>query len=56
MMIPSVLEKAGFGVVAVVLYLQHRLSPVLLGAGIIDLTFGLLFILAYVRTGKTESS
>ncbi len=56
MMIPSVLEKAGFGLAAVVLYLQHRISVVLLGAGIIDLIFGLLFILAYVRTGKTDLS
>ncbi|MBA3766199.1 MAG: hypothetical protein H0W99_04270 [Acidobacteria bacterium] len=56
MMIPSVLEKAGFGVAVVVLYLQQRVSPVMLGSGIIDLIFGLLFILAYVRTGKTNRS
>ena len=56
MMIPSILEKAGFGVAAVVLYLQHRVSVVLLGAAIIDLVLGLLFILAYVRTGKTNPS
>ncbi|MBA3804783.1 MAG: hypothetical protein H0X14_03605 [Acidobacteria bacterium] len=56
MMIPSLLEKAGFGVAAVVLYLQHRVSVVLLGSGIVDLIFGLLFILAYVRTGKTNLS
>ena len=54
MMIPSVLEKASFGIAVVVLYLQHRVSVVLLGAGIIDLIFGLLFIVAYVRTGKIE--
>jgi hypothetical protein len=54
MMIPSVMEKAGFGIAVVVLYLQHKVSPVLLGAAMIDLILGLLFIVAYVRTGKTN--
>src|SRR5918998_1509236 len=36
MMIPSILEKAGFGIAVVVLFLQHRVSPVMLGAAIID--------------------
>lgn len=56
MIIPAVLEKAGFGIAAVVLYLQHRVSPVLLGPAVIDLLFGLLFILAYVRIGKSEAT
>jgi hypothetical protein len=49
-MIPAVLEKLGFGVVAVVLYLQHHLSPVMLGAGLVDLLLAALFIAAYVKT------
>ena len=54
MMIPSVIEKASFGFAVVALYLQHKVSPVLLGAAMIDMVFGLLFIVAYVRTGKTN--
>jgi hypothetical protein len=56
MMIPAVLEKATFGVPVVVLFLQHKVSPVLLGAGTIDLIFGLLFIVAYFKTKKANSS
>jgi hypothetical protein len=50
MMIPAVLEKAGFGVAAVILYLQHRLSSTMLAAGALDLILGALFVVAYVKT------
>lgn len=52
MMIPAILEKASFGIPVVLLFLQHRVSAVLLGAGIIDLILGLLFTAAYIKTGK----
>ncbi len=51
MMIPTVLEKAGFGLVAVVLFSLNRLAPAMLGAGVIDLILGTLFVIAYVKTG-----
>ena len=54
MMIPAVLEKLGFGVVAVILYLQHRLSAAMLGAGALDLILAALFIAAYVKTPAAE--
>ncbi len=50
MMIPAVLEKLSFGVAAVILYLQQRVSPLMLGAGVLDLTLAALFILAYLKT------
>jgi hypothetical protein len=50
MMIPAVLEKLSFGVAAVVLYLQHRVPPVMLGFGLLDLMLGALFVVAYVKT------
>jgi hypothetical protein len=56
MMIASVLEKAGFGLAAFVLFLQQRLSVLTLGFGAVDLLFGVLFILAYVRTATTATS
>jgi hypothetical protein len=54
MMIPAILEKAFFGISAVILYLQGRLSPVILGAGILDLTFGALFVAAYLKTPRNQ--
>jgi len=50
MMIPSVLEKATFGIACIVLYLQNRLAPLTLGFGILDLILGTLFTVAYFKT------
>jgi hypothetical protein len=51
-MIPSVLEKFGYGMTFVVLYLQHRLTPGDLVLGCVDLLFGTLFVAAYVKTAN----
>jgi hypothetical protein len=50
LMIPAVVEKAGFGLPAVVLYARGRLSAEMLGAGLLDLIFGVFFIAAYLQT------
>jgi hypothetical protein len=52
MMIPAVLEKASFAISVIVLFLQDRVSPVMLGFAIIDLILGALFVVAYVKTQK----
>jgi hypothetical protein len=49
-MLPAALEKFAFGLAVVVLYLQERVQPVVLGAGSIDLVLGVLFIVAFRRT------
>ena len=49
-MIPSMVEKAAFGFPAIVLFAQGRLSAATLGAGLIDMTLGVLFAIAYVKT------
>ena len=54
MMIPSILEKASFGIAVVVLFLQHRASSFLLGFGIVDLIWGLLFAVAYARISASR--
>jgi hypothetical protein len=51
-MIPSVLEKFGYGASFVVLYAQHRLTPGDLALGCVDLLFGVLFLTAFFRTGQ----
>ena len=56
MMIPSILEKAGFGISVILLFLQHRVSPVMLGAAIIDLILGLLFAVAYFKTARADDA
>ncbi len=55
MIIPSVIEKFSFAIAAIVLYLQDRLAAMMLGAGLIDLALGVLFIVSYVLLSKYES-
>jgi hypothetical protein len=50
MMIPSALEKLFYGGAVMALYLQHRVSPLMLIFGGIDLLFVVLFALAFMRT------
>src|SRR5271168_3372233 len=52
MMIPSMLEKFGYGATFVVLYLQHRLTSGDLALGCIDLLFGVLFLTAFLKTAN----
>ena len=47
MMIPSVLEKFGYGASLLALYLQHRLHSSDLVFGGVDVLFGVLFLLAF---------
>ena len=50
LMLVAVVEKLAFGVPAIILYSQGRLSAQLLGAGLIDLLLGTLFIASYMQT------
>lgn len=50
MMVPSVLEKFGYGATLLVLYLQSRIHPSDLVFGGVDVLLGLLFLLAFFRT------
>jgi len=52
MMIPSVLEKFGYGATLIALYLQHRLHPQDLALGGVDVLFGLLFLVAFFKTAN----
>ena len=54
MMIPSVLEKFSFAIALLVLYLQNRAAPLMLGLGSIDLILGILFIFAFFKTPIQE--
>jgi len=52
MMIPAVLEKFGYGISLIVLYLQHRLHGADVAFGSIDLLLGALFFVAFAGTGS----
>ena len=54
MMIPTVLEKAGFGLAVPILYLLGRVNTMMVGAAAIDLVLGVLFTISYVRTGAAS--
>lgn len=54
MMIPAIMEKFSFAFAVIVLYLQNRVAPMMLGAGLIDLILGILFVLAFVKTPDQE--
>jgi len=56
MMIPSVMEKAGFGIPVVALFLQGRTSGMTLVFAGVDLLLGVLFIVAYLRTARASLS
>jgi hypothetical protein len=50
LIIPSVLEKFGYGACLITLYLQHRLHASDLVFLVVDSLLGILFIVAFVRT------
>ena len=51
LIIPSILEKFGYGAVMIVLFLQQRLHASDLTFGVVDILFGVLFIISYSKTG-----
>jgi hypothetical protein len=55
-MIAGILEKLGFGVPVVVLFLMGRLNPVMLTFGIFDLVLGALFLFAYLSIGSRNTA
>jgi hypothetical protein len=48
-MLAAVLEKASYGIATIILYLQGRAGPIILGTGMIDLVLGALFFVAYLQ-------
>ena len=56
MMIPAVLEKIGFPIAAVILYLQGRMAPIVLAPASLDLVLCVLFAIAYVKTPTAEAA
>lgn len=56
LMLPAILEKAVWGIPALILFLQNKLSVSTLGAGMVDLLWGVLFVAAYLKTADAQES
>lgn len=54
MMIPSILEKATFGLAVLVLFFSNRTSSMTLVFALIDLSLGAAFALCYLRTSAAH--
>lgn len=54
--VPAIAEKLAFGIPAIVLYAQGRLSVPLLGAGLIDLTLATLFFICLKKVPRTAAT
>ena len=53
-MIPATLEKLSWSAACVALYVQGRLSSTVLGTGLLDLIFAVLFVASYRAIGGAE--
>jgi len=56
LMIPSVVEKFGYGIVVLILFLQSRMRVGDLLLGSVDLLLGVLFIVAFLKTGTMRET
>jgi hypothetical protein len=54
LMIPSVIEKFGYGIAVTVLFLENRMHASDLVFGCVDLLFGFLFLTAFVKTKASD--
>jgi hypothetical protein len=55
LMLASVLEKLAWGVAAIVLFQQQRVSGMTLGFGGVDLSLGALFVVAFFLTPRASA-
>lgn len=56
LMLPAVVEKASFGIPAIILYVNDRTSAVVLGFGCFDLVLGSLFAISFWLTRPVAAS
>jgi hypothetical protein len=56
MILPSILEKIGYGIALIVLYSQRRLPLSVLTIGSVDWIFAFLFLAAYFKTKPARAA
>jgi len=52
MILPSIVEKFGFGIPVIFLFMQHRIPLTVLSLGSVDWVLAALFVAAYITTGR----
>lgn len=55
-MLAAMFEKFSFAIAAVVLFLQNRLHAMMLGAGMLDLILGVLFVISFLKTKENRAA
>jgi hypothetical protein len=55
LMIPAILEKASFAIPVLVLYLQQRVSPFIIGGAAADAVLGIFFLVAFLKCRSAVS-
>lgn len=56
LMLPSIVEKVSFGIAVAILYFQQRVAGFILGAAMADSVLGVLFLIAFLRTGGRQTA
>lgn len=56
LMVAAMLEKGTYAAAAIWLFALGRIPTMVLGAGLMDLTFGILFVIAYWLTGRAQTA
>ena len=52
LMIPCMIEKFSFAIACTMLYMRQRIATQVFGSSMVDLVFGVLFVVVYVRTSS----
>ena len=52
MLVAAFVEKFGYGLTVIALYMQQRVAVPVVALAIVDMLLGVLFIIAYVKTGN----
>jgi hypothetical protein len=50
MLVAAVMGKFAYGAAVLVMFSQGRITPVVLGAGLVDIALGALFVVAFIKT------
>ena len=56
MILPSILEKIGFGIPSFILFFEGRLAPSTLAVASVDWVLAFLFLTAYFKTARSRAA
>lgn len=56
LMIPCMIEKFSFTIACSILYSSNRIPQQMLGASLVDMVLGILFVIAFIKTAESAKS